>query len=60
MTYIAALEEARRQEATKPISDFMFGQLTQFLSQEIARLSKPQTPKMGDILKNKGGLTLLF
>ncbi|UFH57639.1 hypothetical protein LN737_30605 (plasmid) [Spirosoma sp. KNUC1025] len=51
--YIAALEESRRQEAIKPIPDFMYGQLTQFLSQEIARLSKPQLPK-------KGGLTLLF
>ena len=58
--YIAALEESRRQEATKPITDFMYGQLTQFLSQEIARLTKQQVPKPGDILKNKGGLTLLF
>ncbi|GAB3743595.1 Fic family protein [Spirosoma lituiforme] len=58
--YIAALEESRRQEATKPISDFMYGQLTYFLTQEIARLSQPQTTKLGDLLKNKGGLTLLF
>ncbi|QJD81498.1 Fic family protein [Spirosoma rhododendri] len=58
--YIAALEESRRQEDTKPIADFMYGQLTQFLLQETARLSTPQSPKTSNPLKSKGGLTLLF
>ena len=58
--YIAALEESRQQETTKPMSDFMYGQLTQFLSQEIVRLTKPQVTKTENPLKNKGGLTLLF
>lgn len=58
--YIAALEESRRQEDTKPIADFMYGQLTQFLLRETARLSTPQSPKTSNPLKGKGGLTLLF
>jgi len=58
--YIAALEESRRQEDTKPIADFMYGQLTQFLLQETARLSTPQSLKTSNPLKGKGGLTLLF
>lgn len=58
--YIAALEDSRKQETIKPITDFMYAQLNKFLTDEITRITKQQAPKTSDSLKNKGGLTLLF
>ena len=56
--YVNALEATRRQENLQPLNQFMYGQLTKFLTQEIDRISQQQSPK--ETPKRKGGLSLLF
>lgn len=55
-SYFQALEQTRSQVNPLPLNQFMYGQFSRFLTEEIARLTKE--PKL--IPRKPGGLSLLF
>ena len=60
--YVVAMEQTRADESLNPILEFMHGQLTKFMTQEIQRLSHYQNPTLKPPKKGKVGsaLSLLF